>query len=63
MKSINLQKASLEKCNEAYVLADISKVDAVSFAKLKQPILITNASISPKFYEQTTIIEVDNKYE
>ncbi|MDA3730830.1 DeoR/GlpR family DNA-binding transcription regulator [Niameybacter massiliensis] len=61
-----VKQKALNKCNEAYVLADNSKVDEVSFvrfASLEQANFITNGKLPSQFYEQTTIIEVDNKHE
>lgn len=57
-----VKQKALNKCNKAYVLADNSKVNEVSFirfARIDEATLVTNGQIDPKLYEQTTIIEVD----
>lgn len=57
-----VKKRAIGKCNQAYVLADHTKINKASFirfADIEQAILITDDKVSDKLHEETDIIEVD----
>lgn len=63
MEEAMVKQKAMAHCNEAYILADASKVGEVSFvrfAQLDEATLITNSKVDSKLHEKTTIIEVDS---
>lgn len=57
-----VKQKALQRCNEAYILADHTKVNKISFvrfAQMDEATLITDRKVDTKLHEETTIIEVD----
>ncbi|MGL4736254.1 MAG: DeoR/GlpR family DNA-binding transcription regulator [Cellulosilyticaceae bacterium] len=63
MEEAMVKEKAMQHCNEAYVLADSSKIGKVSFvrfAQIDEATLITNDKVDKKLHEKTMIIEVDS---
>lgn len=63
MEEAMVKQKAMKKCNEAYILADYSKLGEVSFvrfAQIDEATLITNGKVDQKLHEKTMIIEVDS---
>lgn len=56
-----VKEKAIRKCQEAYILADETKLDTVSFmsfARLDEAMLVTNAGDHKRLKEETKVIEV-----
>lgn len=57
-----VKQKAISKCNQAYVLADHSKMNVISFIRfgeVSEAVLITDGKVSDKLHEETDILEVE----